>query len=383
MQKVFQQLTFPRELNFLFLSILLFAIAMGINLVTFPTVLTLHGVDAGRIGIAFTIDTFGGFLMSFFLSRLVSYFTMMRVLKFSSFGYAAIIFLIYFYQNFYLWTALAFMMGSLWFMYVITRQSWMNILVKNNQRGVATGIFSMIISAGVALGPVIVRLTGAAHYLSFAISALLAIASFYCLMPLRKSPQPKLQSERINLREFFQHNPRSFLARFFLDFQTYLLLTFTVVFGVNIGLPSETAGLLISAYMASGFFDVLVGFALKKWNPYQTIKLGFVGCLCCFLTILFFHQSYLLLIAIYFIFGIFIACIFVSVFKICNDDYSKARLVAANSTFQLIGSAGSFFGSLFGGILFNFFGANGFPFAMILSCICYLSFLLIYEKKIN
>ena len=161
MQKVFQQLTFPRELNFLFLSILLFAIAMGINLVTFPTILTLHGVDAARIGIAFTIDTFGGVLMSFFLSRLVSYFTMMRVLKFSSFGYAAIISLIYFYQNFYLWAALAFMMGSLWFMYVITRQSWMNILVKNNQRGVATGIFSMIISAGIALGPVIVRLTGA------------------------------------------------------------------------------------------------------------------------------------------------------------------------------------------------------------------------------
>ncbi len=383
MQKVFQQLTFPRELNFLFLSILLFAIAMGINLVTFPTVLTLHGVDASRIGIAFTIDTFGGVLMSFFLSRLVSYFTMMRVLKFSSFGYAAIIFLIYFYQNFYLWAALAFMMGALWFMYVITRQSWMNILVKNNQRGVATGIFSMIISAGIALGPVIVSITGAANYLSFAISALLAIASFYCLTPLRKSPQPKLESERINLREFFQNNPRSFLARFFLDFQTYLLLTFTVVFGVNIGLQSEAAGLLISAYMASGFFDVLVGFALKKWSPYQTIKFGFIGCLCCFLTILFFHQPYLLLIVIYFIFGIFIACIFVSVFKICNDDYSKTRLVAANSTFQLIGSTGSFFGSLFGGILFNFFGASGFPFAMIFSCICYLTFLVIYEKKIN
>ncbi len=380
MPKFFQQLVFSRELNFLFLSILLFAMAMGINLVTFPTILNKHGVSAAHIGLAFTLDTFGGIVMSFFLSRIVSHLTMMKTLRIAVFLYSAIVLTIYFYQNFYLWAILAFLMGALWFMYVITRQSWLNILVENKQRGVALGIFSMTISAGIALGPLIVKLSGAENYLSFVISAGLAIGSFLCLSPLKDVPHPQLESRRISLVDFFKTNPRISLARFFLDFQTYLLLTFSVIFGAKIGLTYEAAGLLISAYMASGFFDVWVGFALKKWNPYQLINFGFLGCLICFLAIIFIH-NYSFLLSAYFVFGICVACIYVSVFKVSNDDYAKSKLVAANSTFQLIGSGGSFFGSLTGGLLFNIFGAAGFPITMVLSCATYLTFLVLYETR--
>ena len=374
-----KQLAFPREINFLFLSIVLFAVAMGMNLVTFPTILSKHDVTAAHIGLAFTIDTFGGILMSFFLSKFVKHLTMMRALKFAAFGYAAIILVIYFYWSFFLWAMLAFFMGALWFAYVITRQSWLNMLLEKERRGVALGIFSMAISAGIAIGPFLVRVGGADNYFSFVISAILVVASFFCLKPLRHKPQVQLEPKIIKLKHFYKTNPRAFLARFFLDFQSYLLLTFSVVFGVNIGLSYEAAGLLISAYMASGFFDLVIGFALKKWNPYQLINFGFLGCLCCFLTIIFVH-NYLFLLAIYFIFGAFIACIYVSVFKITNDDYAHEKLVAANATFQLIGSSGSFFGSLVGGVLFNIFGANGFPITMVLSCVCYLMFLVSYER---
>ena len=382
MPQILKQLTFSRELNLLFLSIFLFAIAMGINLVTFPTILSKHGVSAGDIGLAFTIDSFGGILMSFFLSRLVTRLTMLRALKIAAGGYCLIILLIYFYQSFYLWAVFAFLMGALWFMYVITRQSWLNMLLKTHQRGVGLGIFSMLISAGIAIGPIIVKFSGADNYRSFVVSATLAAISLICLEPLKNHPRPKLHSRRISLKEFFKTNPRAFLARFFLDFQTYLLLTLTVIFGAKVGLTFEAAGLLISAYMASGFFDVWVGFALKKWNPYKLIKFGFYGCFCCLIAIMFIH-AYVFLLATYFIFGIFIACIYVSVFKVSNDDYIREKLVASNATFQLIGSGGSFFGSLVGGILFNIFGAVGFPIAMIMSCVCYLTFLVLYEKRIR
>jgi MFS family permease len=375
-----QNFKFSRELNFLFLSVLLFAIAMGINLVTFPTILNKHGVNTKNIGLAFTLDAFGGILISFFLSKIVARLTMMRVLRLACFTYAAIILIIYFYQNFYLWGALAFLMGAMWFIYVITRQSWLNMLLRNDQRGIVLGIFSMLICAGIALGPVIVKFSGADNYLSFVISATLAALSFFCLKPLNKTPQPKLESERIALKEFFKKNPRVFLGRFFLDFQSYFLVAFSVIFGVKTGFSYEASGLLITAYMASGFIDPVVGFLLIKWTPYQLINFGFLGCLCCFLAVIFFH-SYLFLISIYFIFGIFIACIFISVFKVCNDDYPQEKLVAANATFQLIGSIGAMCGSLVGGLLFNLFGSVGFPITIVLCCIFYLTFLVIYEKK--
>lgn len=293
--------------------------------------------------------------------------------------YAMIILLIYFYQNFYLWILFAFIMGNLWFMYVITRQSWLNMLLQNHQRGVGLGIFSMLISAGIALGPVVVNFCGAENYLSFTLSAAISLISFAFLLPLRNQPQPDLEAKRISLKQFFRTNPRIFLARFCLDFQTYLLATLTVLFGVKIGLTYEAAGLLISSYMASGFFDMFVGFLLKKWNPYQLINFGFLGCLSCFLLIIF-VRNYSILLTLYFFFGTSIACIFVSAFKVCNDDFPQEKLIAANSTFQLIGSLGSLCGSLIGGILFNVFGAAGFPITIILVCVFYLIFLVIYQK---
>ncbi len=357
--------------------------AAGMDLVIFPTILSKHGVDAAHIGIAFTIDVSGGILMSFFLSRFIAKFGMMPSLKFAAIGYATSILLIYFYQNFYLWITFAFFMGACWFIYAITRQSWLNILVEGINRGVALGIFSMIISFGVSMGPIIVSLSGADNYFSFIISATLVVASLLCLMPLKQNIQPTHEAERISLFYFFKKNPRCFLGRFFLDFQTYLLLTFTVIFGINLGLSYEAAGVLITAYMSSGLADLWVGFLLKKFSPYKIMNIGYLGCMYCFLTIILYHQSYWFLFFLYFLFGIFVACIFVAVFKIANDDYPKEKLVAANATFQLIGSIGSLFGTFTGGYLVNIFGANGFPITIVLSCTAYLSFLIFYEKKFS
>ena len=71
MKNFFRQLFFSRELNLIFFSIFLFAIALGMNAVTFPAMLNNYGVDAAHIGIAFTLDCLGGIVMSIFLSRIV------------------------------------------------------------------------------------------------------------------------------------------------------------------------------------------------------------------------------------------------------------------------------------------------------------------------
>ncbi len=134
--------------------------------------------------------------------------------------------------------------------------------------------------------------------------------------------------------------------------------------------------------MASGFCDLFVGFGLKKYPAFQLISFGFFGCLLCFLTVIFF-KSYWFLLSIYFVFGVFVACIYVSVLKVTNDDYSQEKLVAANSTFQLIGSIGALFGSLVGGILVEIFDKQGFPLAMIFSSSAYLVFAIFYQKTLN
>lgn len=378
-----KNLQFSKEIKLLFLSILLFATALGINLVTFPTLLSANGINSFQIGIASTFEIFGGIAASFLLSKIVVKFGIQKSLRISALSYGAAISLMYFYQGFLLWLIFIFFMGFCWFLYVITRQSWFNILLSDEQRGVATGIFSMAISAGIALGPVIVRLTGAQSYISFIASAILVLSSYLCISQIKNADSIDLSAKRIALIAFFKNNPRCFMARFFLDFQTYMLLVFSVIYGVKIGLSYEAAGLLITAFMVSGFFDIWVGFALKKINPYKMINIGFLTCIYAFIVIILYNESYKILLALYFIFGLGIACIYVSTFKLTNEDYGKEKLVAANSTFQIIGSLGSLCGGLMGGLFLNIFNAEGLPIAMILVSVFYLTFLVFYEKKFS
>jgi MFS family permease len=272
-------------------------------------------------------------------------------------------------------------MGIFWLAYNITRQAWLNMFFTPEQRGVGLGIFSLVLAFGLGTGPLIVSFSGANSYSSFLISAALVVASFYCLLPLHKQPKINIESKRIPLLQFLKNNPRCFLGRFFLDFQTYLLFTFTVIYGRSIGLSYEAAGLLITSYLVSGICDLGVGFMLKKISAYKMVNIGFIICIFSFLLIILYNISYVFLLLMYFIFGIGIGCIYVSIYKICNDDYEKEKLVAANATFQLIGSSGSICGSLIGGYMLDIFGNQGFPITMVLSCVLYLSFLVIYDKN--
>lgn len=350
-------------------------------MVIFPALLTDHGVMPAKIGIAATFEVLGGITSSFFLARIVANFGIIKTLRISAFLYAGAISLIYFYQSFLLWISFIFFMGYFWFVYVITRQAWLNILLTNEQRGVATGLFSMVIALGTAIGPIIVKFSGATNYSSFLISAALVLSSYAMVSFLKTDAAINIDSKKIPLKKFFKKNPRCFMTRFFLDFLICSLMIFTVIFGTKIGLSYEASGLLITSFMITGFFDVWVGFALKKFNPYKLINIGFLGCIYCFIIVILYAKSYPLLLALYFIFGMSVACIYVSVFKITNEDYAKEELVSANATFQIIGSIGALFGGLTTGLLIDIFGTQGFPITIILSCVFYLTFLVTYEKK--
>ena len=382
-KKFLKQIIFPKRLNLLFLSIFLFAISASINAVVLPTILSVHGVSATSIGLAFSTDVFGGICMSFFLHNIVKKLGIMRALFFSALLYALVTAMIYFYQSFPLWLLFAFVMGNCFFAYNITRQAWMNILLESHRRSVALGIFSMVLASGLAVGPMVVRLIGAGNYNSILLSGFFTLLSFFALIPMKASSRVRVGSMRIPLLQFFKNNPRCFLARFFLDLQTYITFTLTVVFGTHIGFTFEQAGLFITAYMISGFVDVWVGFALKKINPYKMILLGYIGCLGCFALVWLFHESYIFLFAVFFFYGCFVAAIYVSVFHITNNDYKKHHLVAANSTFQMIGSIGSLCGSLLGGFLIDAIGADGFPIVIISACALYIILSHIYDRKIS
>jgi len=365
----------------LFISIFLFSAAFGMNVVIFPAKLLENGITSAQIGFASAFEVVGGVIMSLYLGRFIKKIGVTKSLFFSSATYALAIGLIFFCKIFYFWLALVLIMGSCWVINVIARQAWIHSIISDENRGIMSGIYSMILTIGLATGPLLVKYFGAEGYISFAISTSMIFASFLIIQNLNNHTSLKIESGKIPFRDFFKKNPRCFLGRFFFDFISFSVVGFSVVFGKKLGFSSEDAGLLITAFMASFIFDVITGILLKKYDAYKLIKIGFIGFLICVSIIGIYHESYKLLLVIFFIMGICAAFIYVSIMTAVNSDYGKEDLIAANSTMQVIGSSGSLLAGLINGFLITIFSAQGFIIAISLSCIIYLTFLFYYEKK--
>ena len=365
----------------LFISIFLFSTAFGMNVVIFPAKLLENGITSAQIGFASAFEVVGGVIMSLYLGRLIKKIGVTKSLFFSSALYAVMIFLIFFCKIFYFWLLLVLIMGSCWVINVIARQAWLHTIISDKNRGMMAGIYSMLISIGLALGPLLVKYFGASGYSSFIISASIIFAAFLIIKNLSSTAKLEINSSKIPFRDFFKKNPRCFLGRFFFDFISFSILGFSVVFGRKLGFSAEDSGLLITAFMASFIFDVITGILLKKYNAYKLINIGFIGFLICISIIAIYHHNYKLLLALFFIMGIFAAFIYVSIMTAVNNDYDKEDLIAANSTMQVIGSSGSLAAGLINGFLITIFSASGFIITIALSCIIYLTFLVFYEKK--
>ena len=375
---------FIRDQNFIALIYLLFSvfiasIATGINVISFPAILVENNIAPFFIGIATTVEVAANIAISFLLSRIIFRLTITKAMLLCAATYSLSIALIFFYQNFPLWLMFCTINGMCWFTLFIIRQSWISTLVKTKNRSVFLALITTILCCGFICGSFVVKYFGAEHYTPFLVSSAFTLLSILILIPIQQTQPKRIQARRIGLREFFKHNPRITVARFLLDLQGGCLTCFTVIFGIKVGFTIENSGLLISAYMASGFYDLYAGFLAKRFDRYKMISLGFVACLTFMLIAIFVYKSYVALLIIFFLFGCGTALILSGSITITNEIFAKHKLIGANSTFQSIGAIGFLAGSLIGGIAIEFFSFYGFFITIIFTNLAYFLFLAFYQ----
>ncbi|MFM7701970.1 MAG: hypothetical protein ACKO6C_00710, partial [Alphaproteobacteria bacterium] len=83
------------------MSFFCLASAIGVNLVTFPTLLKKNHIDPSQIGLAFGLEMMGMALMSFFISRFVGKIGIFKAIKYASILYSIIILVSFFYYNYF------------------------------------------------------------------------------------------------------------------------------------------------------------------------------------------------------------------------------------------------------------------------------------------
>lgn len=368
-------------LFYILASIFLGAVAYGINYVIFPATLIKHDISSFLIGLSASIELLAGVIISFIISKIVSRISVIKAVLLFGIFYATSIFLIYFYQNYFLWIGFCAINGACWFSLLVIRNAWINRLLHDKNRSIVLALTTTVFCIGFACGSLIIKNLGAQNHAPFLISSGFIVFSILSLLLVKNSAPQQIHAQRIGFIEFFRQAPNIAIARFALEFQNVCIVALTIIFGVKIGLTPENAGLLIAAFMASGFCDLYAGFLVQKYDRKKMIIFGFFGCLTTMTIAVFAYKSFVALLILYFLFGASTAAIFVATLTITNEIFPHEKLIAANATFQSFGSFGAVVGSVVGGLFIDFLGFYGFFATIILSDIFYLIFAFCYEKK--
>ncbi|MFT5703137.1 MAG: MFS family permease, partial [Rickettsiales bacterium] len=357
-------------------SIFFLSTAIGINSVSLPFILYSNNISTSLIGITTAGDVFGGLVIIFLLHKLGKKIGIFNSILLFSIISTAIILVLPFYQNFFLWIFLSFALGISIISLVTLRRAWFNMAIKNKVRGMILAVSSTFLCAGFAVGPVIVKIFGVGDYRIFIASAIFILLACSSLIPLRKIQPKMITGEKVRFTTLIKRNPQMVMARLLTDLQCGTIMFFTVIYGVRSGISPENSGLLISALCAVGMLDFMFGFLINKKSYQKLILFGFIAFIFCILLLPFAIKTYYLAILLYVAIGILTSLGAISCWYGINLDKNKSQLVFINSSFAAIGLFGIFIGNLLTGILMQLMGKEGFVVVIAVASLIYLGFAL-------
>jgi MFS family permease len=161
------------------------------------------------------------------------------------------------YPNVWFWFPLRFVIGSMTALLWISSEALINQLAAERWRGRIIGIYAAVGSAGFALGPLLLILTGSDGMLPFyATSGMILLAGVPLFMVQRITMEGD-DTGKVALRRIFWLAPTIMLANVAYAAAAESLLTFFPIFGVSVGI-SENLALGLMTLMGLGAMMLVV-----------------------------------------------------------------------------------------------------------------------------
>jgi MFS family permease len=383
------------------------SISVGINAVIFTVALEGYGLSTSWIGVILAIEYLSVFGISFYLPGLMRWMSLRGALEVSTlFRLPALLALGYLVEA-PSWAIWVFIHGIGNFLFGILLQTWINSIPFERTRGLNMGLFGTSISLGLALGPVLLGLSG--HFAGFfellttqldavmlqwfgwtrpsevrvvvvhglLLSALLSTLAVLPIM-LGRFLIPKFQISRNGrLLDVVRLAPAIMLAVMLCGFCILGLQSFITVYGLRSGLSMLDASYLMTAFMlgsillempiasASDWFD-------RRYVMITLVLLSLVAAMYLPMAIYYRWTAWALL----FVWGGMMGGLFSICLALMAERFQGEALIRANGAFALMDNVGGLAGVLVMGIGMDIFGEDGFPYAIMLASVAYFSFAL-------
>lgn len=340
---------------------------MAVQGLTYPLlalVLDRHQAPAWAIGVNAAMMPLGMVAAAGVAPRVVARFGLYRTSWCSYLVVGACLLVLGLVTNFWLWIPLRFLTGLLLSCIFVTTDTWVNQMAGDRTRGRVIGIYSMALSAGMALGPGVLVLLGTHGYLPFAVVGVLPLVAVLPIVFTRRRLPIATSQRPTSAASFVLRAPLLLAGVAAAAFADQAAMSLLPVYLLRQGL-SEQAGNASLMVMTIGSMALMypIGWLADRHSRSRLVLACAVGSAALGLLLALTGPLVLFFLIVFLWGGIYYAIYSLSLVQL-GDRYSGTDLVAGNAACGAMWGIGGAAGTPLTGVAMGSLGVIGFPVAM-------------------
>ncbi|MER8959264.1 MFS transporter [Mesorhizobium sp. M0701] len=350
-------------------TVSVFAIAQGLSYPLLSFILQRQGVSPAMIGLSAAMTPIGFIVSSPLVPALARRFGAGRTALTCAALSALVLALIGWTQNVYLWFPLRFLIGAVTNPLYVLSEVWVIALAPPTRRGRVMGIYSTIISAGFAAGPLCLLAVGTEGWPPFLVGITAFLFCGTCLASvLARLPKVDESGHRVSVLGFVPQAWLLLSAVIVAAGFEQAVLALLPVYGTHYGIAEARMSALLSVMIAGNIaMQVPLGLLAERLTArlvrFICVSMTVLGCV---LLPVFIETP--LIWPCVFIWGAVSYGIYTMSIIELGERFTGSALVAGNAAFSLMWGVGGIAVPPLAGSAMDVVGAGGLP--MTLGAIC-------------
>ena len=369
----------PRTLSLIVAIASITAVGLGISLAIPLLSLTLEarGVVPGWIGANAAAWGLASMAATPFVPRFAARYGMRPLLAGSILFGAAILPFFYFVADFWLWFPLRFLSGGAIATTFVLSEFWIAATAPQAQRGLVMGIYGTVLSAGFALGPGVLALTGTSGAIPFLTGALIiAAAALPVILVPVKSPVIDEHPHGAFVRFLFMA-PSATGAAFVFGIAESGSFALLPVYGSHLGHPTPSV-VLFAAAMTLGnvALQVPLGLLSDRFDRRRLLLVSALAGLIGAAALPLVARDLVPTLILLFVWGGFAGGLYTVGLAHLAQRFTGADLAASNSAFVFAYAAGALVGPAILGLGMELSDPHGFAIGLAAAFLAYVGLVL-------
>ncbi|MDQ6432845.1 MFS transporter [Mesorhizobium sp. LHD-90] len=359
------------------------ALAQGVLYPLLSFILERQGTTPGLIGLSAAMTPLGFIVASAFTPALARHLGGARLAILCSILTAQSIAAIAWAEDVWAWMPLRFLLGSFSKPPYVICETWLIAITPPSRRGRVMGLYSSIVSAGFAIGPLSLGLVGTQGWPPFMIGiAAFLVCGLIVFAIVPRLPVMAHEDDAASVGGFFALAPLLLFAVFAAAAFEQTLISLFAVYGAALGSGEGRIASLIACFIAGdAALQIVLGRMAERFGSAQIMLFCVVASLAGCLALPVMFNSWLVW-PLLFVWGGVSFGIYTMALVQLGERFAGQALITGAAAFSLVWGIGGIVGSPATGLAMQLVGHQGLPLSLGLLCGVLAVFLMARRRRV-